>query len=87
LLTYFADASNEEKQTVIIIIKPMPNNGEFINEDSVRLLDIRDWFSFSTSNYEKRIPLQHLAARVNSIKKSPDRNDNLGKMTMFQGLM
>ena len=53
LLTYFADASNEEKQAVMIIIKPMPNSGEFITEDSVRLSDIGDWFSFSTCNLEE----------------------------------
>ena len=41
-LVVFADASKEEKQAVIIIIKLMPNMGEFKNEDPVRLLDISD---------------------------------------------
>lgn len=45
-LAYFADASNEEKQTVVTIIRPMPYRGIFKDGESVKRSDICDGSAF-----------------------------------------
>ena len=37
MVTYFADASKEEKHTVMIIIKPKPYSGLFKDGDTVNV--------------------------------------------------
>ena len=71
-MTYFADASNEEKQAVMIIVKPMPYSGLSEDGDTVRLFDIRILVALSTCNLSKNASVyQDGTVCVNSFKNNP----------------
>jgi hypothetical protein len=60
---YFAEASNDEKQAVMKIIKPMPCSELFEDGDSVRLLDI-----VINLPYQKPMPCSELSEDGDTVR-------------------